>query len=205
MIEGDLQLRCLRWTRRHLRRPLGRRRDSRGSPRRDSHWSGRRRYDLSGASSSAAGPKPASASPGQGRWREGGSELRCKKIERCCGRVRGHLFDGCLVAGLSFLELPGDFGKGSLVRVVARATCLPQGPRSPVVRRSVPRLRHFDFHEKILYGGSFSQSLSRRKKNVLVFCESEADAITCFACFRVCKSFVFGIIVLTRVVHISLI
>jgi hypothetical protein len=60
----------------------------------------------------------------------------------------GLKFDGCLMAGLSFLENPGDFGQDALVRVVARATRLPQGSRSPTVRGSVPRLRHFDFfHE----------------------------------------------------------
>jgi hypothetical protein len=27
------------------------------------------------------------------------------------------------------------------------------------------------------------------KKNFLAMCQSEADAITCFACFRACRSF----------------
>jgi hypothetical protein len=58
------------------------------------------------------------------------------------------LFDGCLVASLSFMEHLGDFGKGALLRAVARTTRLPQGSRSPKVRGSVPRLRHLDFHEK---------------------------------------------------------
>ena len=65
------------------------------------------------------------------------------KILGC--RFRGHLLDGCIVAALSLLENPGGIGQGALVRVVARVTRLPQGPRSPTARGFVPRIWNFDF------------------------------------------------------------
>jgi hypothetical protein len=60
-------------------------------------------------------------------------------------RFRGSLLDGYIVAALSLLEHPDDLGQSALVRVVARATRLPQGSRSPTARGFVPRTWHFDF------------------------------------------------------------
>jgi hypothetical protein len=88
------------------------------------------------------------------------------------------LFDGCLVAGLIFLEHPGDFGKGAMVRVVARASRLPQGSRSPTVRGSVPRLRHFDFSKSLKWRAFLTEIPQEERKIFLAMCESEADATT---------------------------
>ena len=60
-------------------------------------------------------------------------------------RFRGSFLDGCIAATLSLLEHPGDLGQSALVRVVARATRLPQGSKSPTARGFVPRTWHLDF------------------------------------------------------------
>ena len=57
----------------------------------------------------------------------------------------GSLLDGCIATALSLSEHPGDLGQNALLRVVARATRLPQGSRSPTARGFVPRTWHFDF------------------------------------------------------------
>jgi hypothetical protein len=82
------------------------------------------------------------------------------------------LFDGCLVAGLSFLGHPGDFGQGALVQVVARATLLPQGSRSPTVSGSVPRLRHFDFSRKGLKWSAFLIKIPQEERKKSLRCVS---------------------------------
>ena len=60
-------------------------------------------------------------------------------------RFRGRSLHGCIVATHSLLEHPGDLGQIALVRVVARATRLPQGSRSPMAHGFPPCIRHFDF------------------------------------------------------------
>jgi hypothetical protein len=89
----------------------------------------------------------------------GGPELRCKNFGR------GRLFDGCLVAGIIFLEHPGDFGKGVLVRVVARTTRLKQGSKSPALHGSVPRPRHCEFPRKDIKWRVFLTKIPQKKEN----------------------------------------
>ena len=104
----------------------------------------------------------------------------------------------------------------SALATSARAPWCGSLSAPPVCRRApeAPRCAgpfrvfgNFDFHEKALNRGPFSQISLKKKEKILAMCESEAGATTCFDCFRACKSCVVDMIALPLacVVQISLI